>query len=309
MLEALLERDVAERLRPVLVRVARVRDVLAVLDAVARVVERRARRVGARVERGRGGHHLERRARRIQALRRVVVEGRRVTAGSLDVADSRDAVRLERHVGVVGRRRRHREHRSGLRVEGDGRAAAPGEVLEREPLHGRTQREDHVVAVHRLPAELAELLLERVGEVRVRARQVVVQCLLESRRRAGLGRITDHLRREVPCRVAPREDRKPVLAVPAVRREHVAPGEYLAAVDREPRDELDRVVLLVGEVADRPRLPVRRRDDERREQDERGDRDVEELLVHAAASCRFALCDMSISPATSRKLATTLDPP
>ena len=45
-------------------------------------------------------------------------------------------------------------------------------------------------------------------------------------------------------------------------------------------------------------------------QDEREDGDVPELLVHAAtASSRFARFEISISPATSRKLATTLEPP
>ena len=59
--------DVPEHLRPRLVGVARVRHLLAVLGAVAGIVEPRARRERPRVERGGGGDHLERRPRRDRA--------------------------------------------------------------------------------------------------------------------------------------------------------------------------------------------------------------------------------------------------
>src|SRR5205823_2666610 len=74
VLQTLRERDVPERLRPILVRVARVRDALAVLLAVAGVVEGRARRERVGVERRCRGDDLERRARRVEALRRAVEE-------------------------------------------------------------------------------------------------------------------------------------------------------------------------------------------------------------------------------------------
>ena len=77
----------------------------------------------------------------------------------------------------------------------------------------------------------------------------------------------------------------------------------------EPRDEGDRIVLPVGEVGHGPRLPVRRRDEEHGDEDQRCDRDVDDLLVHAPASRRFARWETRSSPATSRKLATMLDPP
>ena len=57
----------------------------------------------------------------------------------------------------------------------------------------------------------------------------------------------------------------------------------LAAVDLELRHALDRVVLPVREARRRPGLPVRRRDDERREQHERGDGEAGDLPVHARA--------------------------
>src|SRR5262249_8834484 len=78
VLQALRERDAAERLGAL--RVARVRDLLAVLDAVAGIVERRVGLERTAVERGRGSDDLERRARRIETLRRAVEERRRERA-------------------------------------------------------------------------------------------------------------------------------------------------------------------------------------------------------------------------------------
>ncbi len=310
MLEPLCERDVAECLRPGLIRVARVRDPLAVLDAVAGVVEPRARRVGARVEGGRGGHHLEGRARRIETRRRVVLKRRVVAAGSLDLPHLVVAVRLHHEVRVVRRRRGHCDDRAGLRIEHHDRAAAVAELVEREPLDVGAQGEIDVVPVHRLAAEAVQLVLERVGEVRVRAGQVVVERLLEPGRDAALRRVAGHLRREVVLRVVPREGRQAVLVEPAVRREDGAVGsEDLAAVDREPLDLRDPVVIAGREVGLGPRLPVGGRHEQGRQQDERDDGDVPELPVHARASSRFARFETSISPATSRKLATTLEPP
>ena len=158
----------------------------------------------------------------------------------------------------------------------------PPSWSQREPLDVGTQGEDHVVPVHRLAAEPVELLLERVGEVRVRAGQVVVERLLEPGRRPGVRRVADHLRCEVVLGVVPRVDRQAVLVGLAVLREDGAVGgEDLAAVDREPRDVRDGVFLAGREVGLRPRLPVGRRDDEDGEQDEREDGEVPELLVHA----------------------------
>ena len=75
VLVGLDEVDRAERLGPALVE--RVRDLLAVLGAVARVVEGRVGLVDAVVERRRGRDRLERRARREEALRGAVQERRR----------------------------------------------------------------------------------------------------------------------------------------------------------------------------------------------------------------------------------------
>jgi hypothetical protein len=162
--------------------------------------------------------------------------------------------------------------------------------------------------VHGAAAEPVELVPERVREVRVRAGQVVVQRLLEPGARPALRRVADHLRGEALLRVAPLEERLPGDALARVHGELRAVGaDDLSTRDRELRDLLDRVVLAVVQRADRPRLPVRRGDDERDEQHHRHDREMQQLLVHVAG--RLARWDTSISPATSRKFETTLEPP
>src|SRR5262249_44908098 len=85
-------------------------------------------------------------------------------------------------------------------------------------------------------------------------------------------------------------------------------GIDLPELDRELRDEPDRVVLPVGKTGVRPGLPVRRADDERCDEDQRSDTDLRDLLVHRSAS-RLARFETSSNPASSTKFATTLDPP
>ena len=91
----------------------------------------------------------------------------------------------------------------------------------------------------------------------------------------------------------------------------VAVAADLATVDRELRDALDLVVLPVGEVAGRPGLPVRRRDDERDDHADAGEREPRDLLVHVRLldACMFARLETSSSSASRMKLATTLEPP
>src|SRR5262249_55771478 len=79
--------------------------------------------------------------------------------------------------------------------------------------------------------------------------------------------------------------------------------------DRELRDAREVVVLPVREPRDGERLPVRRRDDQRAQQHERGDREARHLLVHASPRTVFARFESSISPASRMKFATTLEPP
>ena len=98
--KAVDEVDVAERLGPVWSGSAFV-DLLAVLGAVAGVVERRVGRVDAAIERRRRGDDLERRARRVEALRGAVQERRRLGVhGALRRLDLRVAVRLLDQVRV-----------------------------------------------------------------------------------------------------------------------------------------------------------------------------------------------------------------
>ena len=78
--------------------VGEVGDALAVLDAVARVVEPRLGRVPARLERGGRGDDLERRARDEQALRRPVEERRR-PAGTGPASAGPDGSRSRRGSG------------------------------------------------------------------------------------------------------------------------------------------------------------------------------------------------------------------
>src|SRR5204863_2238010 len=113
-----------------------------------------------------------------------------------------------------------------------------------------------------------------------------------------------------PRRVAAEVERLPADLLLHVRgQQRVSVGRVdLAALDRKLRDEPDLVVLTVGQSRVRPRLPVRRADDQRGQQDERDDADLGDLLVHRSIP-RLARFETSSSPASRTKLATTLDPP
>src|SRR5436190_1882427 len=94
------EVDVTELLRRL--RIACVRDLLAVLVAVAGVVELRVGRVDPGVERGRRRHDLEGRPRWVETLRRAVEERRHACARRRSRAqDPRVPVRLLDQVRVV----------------------------------------------------------------------------------------------------------------------------------------------------------------------------------------------------------------
>ena len=118
VLEAGRQVDVAERLGRL--GVTGVPHPLAVLLAVAGVVERRVGREPAGVERGCGRDHLERRARRVLAGGRAVQKRQRRTERVVRVAC---AEALLDQVRVVRRVRRHHEHAARRRLERDDRAA------------------------------------------------------------------------------------------------------------------------------------------------------------------------------------------
>src|SRR5581483_8792745 len=94
VLERGREVEVPERLAAALVRVARIRDLLAVFGAVAGIVEAGRRRERAGVERGGRGDDLEGRARRVEPLRRAVVQRRRAGARAADLQHLRVTARL-----------------------------------------------------------------------------------------------------------------------------------------------------------------------------------------------------------------------
>src|SRR5262249_9547914 len=86
-------------------------------------------------------------------------------------------------------------------------------------------------------------------------------------------------------------------------------AEDLPPLDRELRDGLDGVVLLLREAARRPHLPVRRAHDERDQQDERERGHARDPAVHSTPLSALARFDASMSRASIRKFATTLEPP
>ena len=308
MLQSLRERDGAERLRAL--GVARVRDALAVLLAVARVVERRVRLERAAVERRRRRHDLERRPRRIETLRRAVEQRRRERArGRADARDRGEAL-LDR-VRVVGRARRDREDPPGLRLDRDGCAALPAQRPHGRLLRAQVEREVDVVSLDRDARELVELVLRDARDVAVRAREVVVLGALEPGAGAALRRVADDVRGEVAVGVLAEVVRLAGDLLLHVRREQHASvaGVDLAAVDRERRDPGERVVLPVREAGDRERLPVRRADDQRAEQDDRANGEARDLPVHASPRSVLARFETSIRPASKTKFATTLEPP
>ncbi len=190
------EVHVAEDLGAALVGV--VGDLLAVLDAVAGVVERRVGRVRARVERGRGGDDLEGRAGRVEAVGRAVDERRR------------RACSWRRSPGARSRRSAPRPG-SGRR-----RARTPSPAPSRSRARARPRRRScrrarrarpaapssRIVSTRLLPVTVAPLsAVQRPAEdrvqVRVRRGQVVVHRALEPGARPRLRRVADHLRGEV----------------------------------------------------------------------------------------------------------------
>jgi hypothetical protein len=209
---------------------------------------------------------------------------------------------------VVPRRRRHRQHATRGRLEGDGRATVAGERPLSHALEPRIDRQHDVVADDRLPRECVELGAEHRAEAAVRAGEVVVQRAFEASPRPRLRRIPDDVGGEHGVRITAEIERLAVHPLPTVRSEHCSVScEDEAALDLELRHALDRVVLPRREVASRPRLPVRRADDERSDQRQRDEGDPADLGVHRArASARF---ETTRSPASMTKFATTLDPP
>ena len=136
----------------------------------ARRVDRRFRRDRAAVQPGRGGHDLEGRARRVEALGRPVEQRRFDFVGVQLLEFVGDPVRVVRRV------RGHHLDRAGARFDRDhGAEARFLEVGQRDPLRFGVDVGDDVVAF----LGAAEQLVEDRAEFRFFADQLVVVELLE----------------------------------------------------------------------------------------------------------------------------------
>ena len=184
--------------------VAGVRDLLAVLGAVAGVVEARVGREDPGVERGRRGDGLERRARRIEALGRAVVERRRRTRARRTASGgcSRTPCSTRSCSGRKPGDDAIDIDLARLRVEHDRGAALALEQVLGEPLGVRADVQHEVVARDRRALQGVPELVEDRAEIRVRGRQVRVLRALDAGARAALRRVADRLRGEPVRRVA-----------------------------------------------------------------------------------------------------------
>ena len=198
---------------------------LAVDRAVAGVDERRRRRVLAGVDRGRRGHDLERRARRVEALRGPVEQRRGGLAVGADLLDPAE-VRLD-VVRVVARRRHHHADAARARIERDDRAAVAAERVEGGALAVDVERRDDGVADDRLAVQLVERLVDERREAAGRAGQRRVHRALEPGSRAGGRRVADDVRREPALRVAAEVERASADVALLVPGEHAAEGERI----------------------------------------------------------------------------------
>ena len=159
-----------------------------------------------RVERGRAVTTLKVEPGRVEAVGRAVQERRRRRAGGADVVDPaevasrsgsgrRSAARPSRAPRrCAGRARRPR--RTCPRAAASRRAAAPGRTVSQTSL-------PLIVA----PLSWSSVVFEDGVQVRVRARQVVVQRRLEPGARARLRRVADEVREEAALRVAAEVER------------------------------------------------------------------------------------------------------
>ncbi len=214
---------------------------------------------------------------RVEPLGGAVQQGgRRAGAGGGGVDDARVAVRRLDAVRVVRGRRRHHVDGTRLRVQHHGSSALAAEQRLGQPLRARLQVQLDVVATDGRALQLVGDLVPDRPEVRVRCGQVRVLRALESGARAALCRVADGLRREAVGGVHAEVERRAARLLGDVPCEHrlAVPGVDQAALDLELRHALDRVVLPRGEAGRGPHLPVRRRRDQRGEQQQRDDRDA-----------------------------------
>ena len=215
---------------------------LPVDGAVAGVVEGRLGLELARLERGRGGDHLERGARHVETRARAVEERRGRPAVGLDLRDAPEAALDE--VRVEARRGRHHQHLARARVERGDRSALVAEALERDGLCLEVERGHDVVPLHGLAADAVERLVHERREVRVRRRQVVVQRALEPRPRAADRAVAHDVSGELALRVHAEEERPPVDLLLDVPREPLARRPLQKTSPRSTENSATRLIAL-----------------------------------------------------------------
>ena len=265
--------------------------------------EDRVRRRGAGVERRRGGHDLEGRARRVERLDRPVRQHRRVGVVEL-VLVVRNGVR------VVAGRARHHPDRAGRRIHRDHRAGPAGrlELIGRELLGRRVEGGDDVAALALLAADLVD---DR-DELVLLAGQGRVLGPLEPARPLGDEAVADRVAEQRTLRVLADVLVGLVLAGLGRVRDHLAVGgRDLAALDLlrlEQRPLVLRLRLEIVGVEDRPlaREPDEQGEEQQDDREQAADRDVHS---GTPGSGRRARSEISSSRATRTMFAITELPP
>ena len=277
------------------------------LVGLPRIVDAHLRvRIDAALERGRAGDDLERRARRVQALRHAVDERLVGVSGHLLPRGV-----LRRRIGdearVVLRPAGRGEDRAVARIDRDDRAAPATERIHRGLLHLRIDAE-HDRAGRRALAEIARApLRQRVAGVLADERLGVSR--FDAGRAELEGGIASDLRQRLVA----------VHALVAVRRRHALRERVAGGVLDEPagpvadRGDEARVERIVPQLVARHERPVANAD--RRDEEGRRDREREAANVrrerarHGVPLVRAVTSLTRMSSATSIQFVTSDEPP
>ena len=260
-------------------------------------------RVAAALERERGDHGLDRRARRVEALRRAVDERAAGAPGS------------EPCTARLGSKLGQDALTSTRPVRGSSAKTAPGLPVAASALMAARcaagmQRELHVVADHRAAGQRVQLALERAAEIGVRADEVVVGRALDAGAAVGRRRVAHDVREHLARRVAALVDAPPVggLAGAVDRELGAVGGQDQPALDRELLHDLVGVVAARRQRRLRPQLPVGREPEQQHEAPGEHGVDASDRAIHACAS-RRARSEIAHSNASATQFATSDDPP
>ena len=274
-------------------------------DAVATGVDVELLRPVAGVERARGRHDLERRARRVQALRGPVQQRRAALRREL-----REVLVDPGRVEAGGRV--HGDDAAGARLDRDHRA---GQALALEPLLGGflgrpRQARDDVVAGHGLAPQRRADVRDHRREVGVRRRQVRVLGQLEGGAAVADGVVPDRMGEQRAERIAAGVEREPVATLGPVAGEDGLPvgRQDQAALDLQLAVDQAGVVAPVCQRRGRPDLPVGGHRDQERDADGGQPEEGGDLAVHVRLREAARSEIMSSRPRT-RKLDTIDEPP